>query len=108
MHMKCLYCNYRCGTPHTLLFHYKIEHKDKVCKCACGNQTISGNCGEEIVLQNVLSLALALALILIRILIIILILILTLILILICKAVGVPKEKPLCHATDGTRSLMVI
>ena len=48
MHMKCLYCNYRCGTPHTLLSHYKIEHKDKVCKCACGIQTISGNCGEEI------------------------------------------------------------
>ena len=48
MHMKCLDCNYGCGTPHTLLFHYKIEHKDKVSKCACGNQTISGNCVEEI------------------------------------------------------------
>ena len=35
---------YRCGTPHTLLFRYKREHKDKVSKCACGNQTISGNC----------------------------------------------------------------
>ena len=48
MHMKCLDCNYRCGTPHTLLSHYKIEHKDRVIKCACGNQTISGNCVEEI------------------------------------------------------------
>ena len=48
MHMKCLDFNYRCGLPHTLLFHYKIEHKDKVSKCACGNQTISGNCVEEI------------------------------------------------------------
>ena len=46
--MKCLDCNYRCGTPHNLLFHYKIEHKDKFSKCACGNQTISGNCVEEI------------------------------------------------------------
>ena len=35
--MKSLDWNYRCGTPHTLLFHYKIEHKDKVNKCACGN-----------------------------------------------------------------------
>ena len=48
MHMKCLNCNHRCGTPHTLRFHYKIERKDKASKCACGNQTISGNCVEEI------------------------------------------------------------
>ena len=48
MQMKCLDCNYGCGTPHTLLFHYKIEYNDKVSKCACGNQTISGNCVEEI------------------------------------------------------------
>ena len=30
MHMKGLDCNYKCGTPHTLLLHYKKEHKDKV------------------------------------------------------------------------------
>ena len=48
MHMKCLDCNYNCGTQHTLLFHYKREHKDKVSRCAFGNQTISGNCVEEI------------------------------------------------------------
>ena len=42
MHMECLDCNYGCGTPHTLLFHYKIEHKNKVRKCACGNQTKRG------------------------------------------------------------------
>ena len=36
MHMKFLGCNYKCGSPHTLLFHYKLEHKDKVSKCACG------------------------------------------------------------------------
>ena len=33
--MKCLDCNYACGNPHNLLFHYKIEHKDKVRKCTC-------------------------------------------------------------------------
>ena len=37
-------CNYECGTPRSLLFHYKMEHKDKVSKCACGDQTISDNC----------------------------------------------------------------
>ena len=47
MHVKCLHCNYRCGNPHTLLFHYKIEHKDRVSKCVCGNQTIIGNCVQE-------------------------------------------------------------
>ena len=46
--MKCLYCNYRSGTPNALLFHYKKEHKYKVSKCACGNQTISGNFVDEI------------------------------------------------------------
>ena len=34
MHMNCLYCNYKCGTLQTLLFHYKIEHIDKDSKCA--------------------------------------------------------------------------
>ena len=41
-------CNYGYGTPPNLLFHYKIEHKDKVSKCTCGNQTMRGNCVEEI------------------------------------------------------------
>ena len=45
--MKSLDCNYRCGTPNALLFHYKKEHKYKVSKCACGNQTISGNFVDE-------------------------------------------------------------
>ena len=48
MHLKCLDCIYKFGTPHTLLFHYKIEHKDKVSKCGCGNQTVSCICVEEI------------------------------------------------------------
>ena len=48
MHMKYLDCNYRCGTTHTLLFHYRMEHKDKFSRCACGNQSVSGNCVEEI------------------------------------------------------------
>ena len=29
MVIECLECNYKCGTPFTLAFHYKIEHKDK-------------------------------------------------------------------------------
>ena len=39
MHMKYLDCDYGSGTPPNLLFHYKIEHKDKVSKWTCGNQT---------------------------------------------------------------------
>ena len=46
--MKSLDYNYGFGTPHIMLFHYKIEPKDEVSKCACRNQTISGNCVEEI------------------------------------------------------------
>ena len=46
--MKCLDCNYGCGTPRSLLFHYKTEHKDKVGKCASGDESISGNCVEVI------------------------------------------------------------
>ena len=46
--MKCLDCNYGCGAPYNLPFPYKIEHKDKVSKFNCGNQTISGNCVEDI------------------------------------------------------------
>ena len=30
MSIDCLDCNYNCGTPHILLFHYKMEHKNKV------------------------------------------------------------------------------
>ena len=32
MELKSLDCNCKCGTPHTLLFYYKIEHKDKFVK----------------------------------------------------------------------------
>ena len=51
MHMECLACNYGCGTPHNLPFHYKLEHKDKVSNCTCGNQTIRGNYVEKIFLR---------------------------------------------------------
>ena len=44
MSIECLDCNYNCGNPHVLLFHYKMERKDKVGKCACGNESKSGNC----------------------------------------------------------------
>ena len=29
MVIECLECNFKCGTPFTLAFHYKIEHQDK-------------------------------------------------------------------------------
>ena len=48
MNMKCLDCDYGCGTLRSLLFHYKVEHKDKVSKCACRDESISGNCAEGI------------------------------------------------------------
>ena len=37
MVIECLECNYKCVTPFTLIFHYKIEHKDKISGCACVN-----------------------------------------------------------------------
>ena len=30
MVIECLECNYKCGIPFTLAFHYKIEHMDKI------------------------------------------------------------------------------
>ena len=51
--MKCLDCNYGCGTPHNLLFHYKLKHKDKVSRCTCGNQTIRGNCVGKVISSKI-------------------------------------------------------
>ena len=44
MVIEYLECNYICGTPFTLAFHNKIEHKDKISKCACGDEPLSGIC----------------------------------------------------------------
>ena len=44
--IDCLDCSYDCGTPYIFLFRYKMEHKDKVSMCACGYESISGNCVE--------------------------------------------------------------
>ena len=44
MAIKCLECNYKCGIPFTLSFHYKIEHKDKICDCSCGDESLSRIC----------------------------------------------------------------
>ena len=41
---KCLECNYRCGSPFTLSFHYQVIHKDKMGKCACAVKSLSGIC----------------------------------------------------------------
>ena len=39
-----LECDYECGSPSYLLFHYKMKHKDKIFKCACGDDIMSGIC----------------------------------------------------------------
>ena len=44
MGIKCSVCNYEGGSPLTLPFHYKIEHKDKISKCECGSKLLSGVC----------------------------------------------------------------
>ena len=49
MNIDCIECDYNCGTPHIEFFHYKIEHKDNVIKCACGNESLSDNCVGEMV-----------------------------------------------------------
>ena len=40
-------CKYKCGTPANLVFHYQTFHKDKICKCVCGNKSINGVCVVE-------------------------------------------------------------
>ena len=37
----CLECYYDCGSPSYLPFHYKMK-KDKISKCACGDDILSG------------------------------------------------------------------
>ena len=48
MVIESLECNYKCGTHFTLAFRYKIEHKDKISGCACGDESLSGICIEEL------------------------------------------------------------
>ena len=35
---------YECGSPSYLPFYYKMKHKDKISKCACGDDVLSGIC----------------------------------------------------------------
>ena len=49
MVMKCLECEATCGTPHTMSFHYKLKHKDKIVDCKCGDISLSGICLSELV-----------------------------------------------------------
>ena len=44
MVMECLECNYKCGTPFNLAFHYKIEHWDKIGE----DGSLSGTCISEL------------------------------------------------------------
>ena len=42
--MKCLECRAKFGTPHTLSFHYKPKHKDKIGERKCGDISLSRIC----------------------------------------------------------------
>ena len=44
MVIKCLECNHKCGAPFILAFHCSICLEDKICKCVCGDKTLSGIC----------------------------------------------------------------
>ena len=48
MVLECLECNYKCGTPFTLAFLYKIEHKDKISGCPCEDESLSGVCFKQL------------------------------------------------------------
>ena len=37
-------CRAKCGTPHTMSFHYKQLRKDKIGECKCGDISLSGTC----------------------------------------------------------------
>ena len=39
-----LECDYKCGSPSFLPFHYKMKHNDKISKCTCGDNILSGIC----------------------------------------------------------------
>ena len=43
MSIDCSKCYYNCGTPHILLSLYKLEHKDKVSRCPCENESTGGS-----------------------------------------------------------------
>ena len=40
----CLECYYKSGSPSYLPFHYKMKHNDKISKCTCGDNILSGIC----------------------------------------------------------------
>ena len=44
MVIECLESNCKRGTPFTLVFHFKIEHKDKISECECGDESLEGIC----------------------------------------------------------------
>ena len=47
MTTKCLECNFITGSFLILSFHYKIEHKDKIDVCICGDDLLSGICTDK-------------------------------------------------------------
>ena len=44
MIVKCLECKAKFGTPHTMSFHYKLKHNDKIGECKCGEISMSQIC----------------------------------------------------------------
>ena len=44
MVLRCLECKAKFGTPHTMSFHYKLKHKDKIGECKCGDIKLRGIC----------------------------------------------------------------
>ena len=49
MVINCLECRAKCGTPHTLSFHYKLKHKDKIGECKCGDLSLSRICSSKFI-----------------------------------------------------------
>ena len=39
---ECSDCNYKCGTPSSLPFHYEKSLEDKMSNCTFGVQSLSG------------------------------------------------------------------
>ena len=48
MVIKCFECPHKCGLPFSLAFHYSIHHVDKIGRCECDEETLSGICLKEL------------------------------------------------------------
>ena len=48
MVIKGFECPHKCGLPFNLVFHYSIHHVDKIGRCECDEETLSGICLKEL------------------------------------------------------------